>query len=115
MLLAFLLGVLGGLVVGRSYYGQQRNRPSREEVRKEFTEKLKLSAQQRVDIDSILETHRKKFGELRKQYSDTFRAGRDSLRAEIRKLLSAEQNKLYDAYIKELEERESRDRERHDR
>lgn len=113
ILFAFLLGGIGGLVVGKSYYGSSpRHRVTREEVRKEFTERLKLDGHQRASIDSLLESHRVKFGETRKQYSEEFRKRRDSLRVEIRKQLSEEQNRLYDAYIKELDERESREHER---
>ena len=113
ILFAFLLGGVGGLVVGKSYYGSPaRHRITREEVRREFTERLKLDGNQRALIDSLLESYRGKFGETRKQYSDDFRKRRDSLRVEIRKQLSEEQNKLYDVYIKELDERDSRERER---
>ena len=113
ILLAFLLGGVGGLIVGKSYYGPfPRHRVTREEVRKEFTERLKLDDRQRASIDSLLESHRAKFGETRKQYSEDFRKRRDNLRMEIRKQLSEEQNRLYDVYIKELDERESRERER---
>ena len=40
-----------------------------------------------------------------------FSADRDTLRGSIRKLLSPEQNKLYDDYIKEMESRDTRRRE----
>lgn len=113
ILFAFLLGGVGGLVVGKSYYGASpRHRITREEVRKEFTERLKLDRHQRAAIDSLLESYRTKFGETRKHFSEDFRKRRDSLRVEIRKRLSEEQNRLYDDYIKELDERESRERER---
>ena len=113
ILFAFLLGGVGGLVVGKSYYGSSsRHRVTREEVRKEFTERLKIDDRQRALIDSLLESYKEKFSETRKQFSEDLRKRRDSLRVEIRKQLSEEQNRLYDAYIKELDERESRERER---
>ena len=113
ILFSFLLGAVGGLVVGKTYYSRpDRYRPSREDIRKEFTERLKLDAQQRVAVDSILEIHRGKFGDMRKRYSERFKAQRDSLRLDTRRVLSAEQNKLYDEFIKEMDEREAKDRER---
>lgn len=111
ILVAFLIGVVGGLVVGRYYYGPpSRHRVTREEVRQEFTNRLKLDTRQRALVDSLLESHRAIFGETRKQFSETFKSQRDNLRVEIRKQLTDEQNKLYDAYIKEMDERESRER-----
>ncbi|MBI4429985.1 MAG: hypothetical protein HY562_12805 [Ignavibacteriales bacterium] len=116
ILLSFLLGGVGGLVVGKSYYGRaNKPRPSREDIRKEFTERLRLDAHQRAAVDSILEFHRSKFGEMRKRYSERFKAHRDTLRWDTRKVLSPEQNKLYDEFIKEMDEREGKERERRGR
>jgi len=77
-------------------------------VRKEFADRLKLTGNQPTQVDSILESNRKKFGEIRKEYDEVFRHQRDSLRRGIRSILSPEQNLLYDQYIKEMDERESR-------
>ena len=113
ILFSFLLGAVGGLVVGRSYYSRpNRYRPSREDIRREFTERLKLDAQQRAAVDSILEIHRGKFSDMRKRYSERFKSQRDSLRLDTRKVLSPDQNTLYDEFIKEMDERESKDRNR---
>ncbi len=111
IILAFLLGAVGGTFVGKSYFGKRdsfRHHPAREEVRKEFIKKLKLTPEQSVAVDSILEATRPKFSAIREQHTQLFQAQRDSLRKEIRTLLSQEQNLLYDRYIKEMEERESR-------
>jgi hypothetical protein len=108
---AFLLGIIGGGFVGSTYLGKKnsyRTRPSREEIQKEFATKLRLTPQQSVVIDSLFEAGRERFNALSKQYSELFKARRDSLRLEIRKQLTPEQNKLYDEYIKEMDEREKR-------
>lgn len=109
IVLSFILGVVAGGYVGASYFTPKRNaRTSHSSVMKEFSERLKLQGSQSAQVDSILEGSRKRFGELRKEYNEIFRGRRDSLRKEIRTILSAEQNVLYDQYIKEMDERESR-------
>jgi transketolase len=111
IIIAFLLGGVAGGFVGTTYVGKKNTyhtRPSREEIQREFSSRLKLTPQQSETIDSIFEASRTKMNELSKQYSQVFRARRDTLRAEIRKRLSPEQNRLYDEYIKEMDEREKR-------
>ena len=109
ILLSFVLGAVGGGYFGASYFTPKRgSRPSHANVRNEFIERLKLTGNQPAQVDSILELNRKKFGELRKGYDEVFRHQRDSLRRAIRSILSPEQNPLYDQYIKEMDERESR-------
>lgn len=116
ILFSFLLGAVGGLVVGKTYYGRtNKPRPSREDIRKEFSERLQLDARQRAAVDSLLEFHRSKFGEMRNRYSERFKAQRDTLRWDTRKVLFPEQNKLYDEFIREMDEREGRERGRRNR
>ncbi len=109
ILLSFVLGAVGGGFFGASYFTPKKNaRPSRADVMKEFSQRLKLEANQAAQVDSILEASRKRFGEVRKEYNEVFRHQRDSLRKTIRLILSEEQNLLYDQYIKEMDERETR-------
>jgi hypothetical protein len=109
ILASFLLGGIAGGFIGRSYFAPHGpGRSSRTDVMKEFTQKLQLSPDQAVAVDSILEVHRSKFGAIRKSYSEAARTQRDSLRQEIRKILSGEQHALFDRYVKEMDERESR-------
>ncbi|HXG39013.1 MAG TPA: hypothetical protein VNL36_09625 [Bacteroidota bacterium] len=111
IIVVFLLGGIAGGFVGSTYFGKKntfRSRPSREEIQKEFAMKLKLTPEQSATIDSVFEANRAKLNAISKQYSQMFKAHRDSLRVEIRKQLTPEQNKLYDEYIKEIEERERR-------
>lgn len=111
IILSFLIGGVAGGFLGSAYFGQKGpSRSSRAHIMKEFTEKVRLEGSQPAVVDSIVEAYRTKLGEIRKNYSETFRHQRDSLRKEIRKILSEEQNRLYDQYIKEIDERESRHR-----
>jgi flagellar basal body-associated protein FliL len=111
IMVVFLLGGIAGGFVGSTYFGKKNafhSRPSREEIQKEFATKLKLTPEQSATIDSVFEANRAKMNIISKQYSQLFKAHRDSLRAEIRKQLTPEQNKLYDDFIKEIDEREKR-------
>ncbi|MBM4161194.1 MAG: hypothetical protein FJ217_08850 [Ignavibacteria bacterium] len=112
ILVSFLLGGIAGGFIGRTYFASQPNmhRPSRADVQEQFAERLQLTPEQATQVDSIFEAYRKNFGDFQKQYWQTFRFKRDTLRLEIRRLLSEEQNKLYEGYIKEMEEREGRRR-----
>ena len=111
IIVAFLLGAVGGGFVGSSYFGKGSSdkKPNRSEIRKHFAEKLRLTPEQSVIVDSLVEIHRSKINDISKQYSDIFKTQRDTLRQEIRKLLNEEQNARYDDFIKEIEQREQKD------
>ncbi len=109
IIIAFLLGGVAGGFIGSTYFAKRNNgrpRASREQVQKEFATKLKLSPSQSSSVDSLIESHRTKFNAVSTEFTAAFRANRDTLRLGIRKLLSQSQNTLYDAYIKEMDERE---------
>jgi hypothetical protein len=109
LVVSFLLGGVAGVFADRTWLGSPGSkRASLGDVSKEFAEKLKLRPDQTVAVDSILEARKEKFVTVRKGYSETIKLQRDTLRREIRKLLNPEQNSLYDQYIKEMDERETR-------
>lgn len=112
VLVSFLLGGVAGGFFGRTYFAGSENgpHPSKAEFQKQFAKDLKLTPEQEVKVDSILEFNRNKIGVIQKQYADIYKLHRDTLRLEIRKLLTPEQNKLYDERIKEHEEREAKKR-----
>jgi len=109
VLLSFLLGLVAGGYIGRTYFAGQGG------IQKQFAERLHLNASQAVKVDSILEAFRQSFGQVQNGYWQTFHLKRDTLRLSIRVLLAPEQNKLFDDYIKEMDEREAKRRENPDR
>lgn len=113
VIVSFLLGGVAGGFIGRTYFAGPENgrRPSRAEFQKQFAKDLKLDSEQEVKVDSLLEFNRNKIGSIQKQYADIYKLHRDTLRLAIRKLLTPEQNKLYDERIREHEEREAKKRE----
>jgi hypothetical protein len=117
ILVSFLLGGVAGAFIGRTYFAVQPSphRPSRAEVQKQFAERLKLSPSQTTAVDSIFESFRQKFTEVQKEYSQAFHSKRDTLGLAIRKLLTEDQNRLYDDYIREMVEREAKRRGNGDR
>lgn len=111
IVVSFVLGAVAGGVVGARFLGGEKPRhrsSTQSDVMKEFTARLKLDSIQTALIDSILETSRARFNEIRRSYAETFRVRRDTLRSEIRKHLSEDQKRLYEEFIKDIEERESR-------
>ncbi|HCA78241.1 MAG TPA: hypothetical protein DEP53_00760 [Bacteroidetes bacterium] len=113
ILVSFLLGGVAGGYVGRTYFPRmpERHRPSWAEVQKQFSDRLKLDPAQTVKVDSISEAFRQSFSQVQGTYMGMFHAKRETLRMSIRAVLSPEQNKLFDAYIKETGQREGRRRE----
>ena len=116
IVVSFLLGGVAGGFIGRTYFSIQpsTHRPTRAEMQKQFADRMKLTPDQSVKVDSILETFRQSFSQVQKNYWQSFHLKRDTLRMSIRALLSADQNKLFDNYTKELDEREARRRDSSD-
>lgn len=109
LFVSFLLGGVAGVFADRTWFAPSGYRKaSRGDVSREFAEKLKLRPEQTSAVDSILEAHKERFVGVRKGYSEAIKLQRDTLRREIRLLLNPEQNALYDQYIKEMDERETR-------
>jgi len=103
---SFVLGAAAG-VVAMKYGGVSRGEgryQSQADVVKAFSERLHLDTRQTAEVDSILERRRLKLN----VYRTAMLAARDSTRQEIRKILSPEQNKLFDEYIQEMNAREER-------
>ena len=84
-------------------------------MQKQFAERLHLNSSQAAKVDSILETFRQSFGQVQNGYWQMFHLKRDTLRMSIRALLAPEQNKLFDEYIKEMDDREAKHRENPER
>jgi uncharacterized protein YneF (UPF0154 family) len=103
IILCFILGIAGGIVLDQKVLSSHAPvpPPSREDVLKMFADRLHLDNHQVAKIDTILDTYRPTLDMYRKYV----RLTRDTLEEEIRKMLSPEQNKLYDDYIKELDHR----------
>ena len=112
IIVSFILGGVGGWFVGSTYAPRHEWQQRREggSPMKEFAERLKLDETQTAMVDSILESHRSVFDSLRKEYGKSYRAGRDTIRQQIKAILSPEQQKLYDEFIQQMEEREAKRR-----
>jgi hypothetical protein len=105
ILLCFALGVVVGFVAERYYLSSRLpHRPDFAQVRKEFAERLHLDTLQLSQVDSLMDSHRKKMDDIRKLFS----AERDTLRSGIRKLLDPGQKSMYEDYIKEIEARDAK-------
>ncbi len=108
ILLSFGLGIFAGGFYCYSVYGSRgpQTHRSQADFRKAFAERVQLDAHQNGQVDSLVEIYRERMNVHRQ----TILSIRDTLRVEIRKLLSPAQNKLYDDYIREMDEREGRTR-----
>ena len=102
ILLSFVLGIAAGVVFDRHILPMlpQAPPPSRADVMKAFATRLHLDSLQTANVDTILNTYRPTLDMYRKNV----RLTRDTIEQKIRSILSPEQNKLYDDYIKELDQ-----------
>ena len=110
---SFILGAVGGAFVGSRFFAPTHEWSGRREGSspvKEFAARLKLDERQTQAVDSILESQRAAFDTIRKSYGTAFRMQRETIRAHIQGLLNDEQRKLYEEYIKEMEDKEARRR-----
>lgn len=112
IILSFLLGGVAGGFIGKTYFSGPPGgrRPNRVEMQKQFADRLKLTSEQSTKVDSILESFRGNFSQVQSHYWQSFHGKRDTLRLSIRALLTEEQNKLFDKYIKEMDGHESKRR-----
>lgn len=104
--LSFALGAFAGGIYGSRYYPHRPQRPSTSDWRNAFAERIGLDSAQRTVVDSLTEVYREKMNHYRQNIFTV----RDTLRLEIRKVLSTDQNKRFDDFIREIDERQARNR-----
>jgi 2C-methyl-D-erythritol 2,4-cyclodiphosphate synthase len=104
-LLSFVIGAIGGVFFGSYFFPSKGrfHRESSEEVRKRFYEQVKLNEYQAKQVDSIFASQKSRFDDIRRRHREEFVAHRDTLKMKIRKVLSPEQNALYDEFIRNEE------------
>jgi len=102
ILLSFILGILcGWLAQDRIFTKSVHTLP---EFQKMLAERLHLDERQIAQVDSILDSRKKQMDVHIKQML----AMRDTTQMEIRRALSPEQIKLFDAIIQEINVREAK-------
>ena len=114
--LAFVLGIgVGGVLAGwGSPYALHKRwggRQLQERLLRQLTTKLQLTPTQQNQVAGILESKRQKMDALRTEIRSHFDELRTSTSAEIRQLLTPEQQKRFDAMEAEWEARRKRFRE----
>ncbi|MGD1044351.1 MAG: hypothetical protein ABR936_03360 [Bacteroidota bacterium] len=102
ILLSFILGALCGWFVQDRVFIKTGHTPP--DFQKMLTERLHLDGGQIAQVDSILDARRQQMDVHRKRML----AMRDTIQMEIRRVLSPEQVKLFDAIIQEINEREAK-------
>ena len=105
ILLSFILGILCGWFAQDRVFIKAEHTPP--DFQKMLTERLHLDERQIAQVDSILDARKKQIDVHRNQML----AMRDTARLEIRKVLNAEQGKVFDEIVQEMNDREAK---RHD-
>ena len=102
ILFSFILGILCGWFIHDSAFIKTGLTPP--DFQKMLTERLHLDEHQIVQVDSILDARKQQMDVYRKQIL----AMRDTVRLEIRKVLTVDQNKTFDSIIQKITERETK-------
>jgi hypothetical protein len=104
--LTFLLGVAVG-VSGHHLLSSQQSAPRISKTVGEFTNELTttltLDPVQKIKVEEILNDAQRQYQELREQNRPQFLAIREATRKRVRELLSAEQQPLYEQWLRELD------------
>lgn len=104
-MLGVLLGGVGNHLLGTRVLGKQPTGrfapppPSREQVLAEFTKELELTPDQQKQLGTILDDSRAKFHALDKSLDPQRMQIRDQSRAQMRALLTPEQQPQFDAFM----------------
>jgi len=104
-LMVFALGVTFG-AVGNNVWNQRvsGNTPTRDQVMHDLTERLELTAEQEKQIGAEIDDTRAKWQALSAQFASQHEAMRQQFRANIRAILTPEQQVKFDERIKQLDE-----------
>lgn len=101
ILVAFALGAVVGMVVSRSlsrdFHHHWGDGQFQARMLQRFSAKLKLTPEQRAQVAKIFEEKRQKIEALRAEVRPKFEDIRTATSAEIRRLLSPDQQKQFDA------------------
>jgi hypothetical protein len=101
-----MLGILCGWFLEDRVFSSEHHQSLKGPVEflKVLTQRVHLNEQQVTQVDSILESKRKKM-EIYKQFT---LALRDSTRQDIRRILDFEQAKLFDGFIQEKDQMDAK-------
>jgi Spy/CpxP family protein refolding chaperone len=120
LVLVFLLGLaLGGLGMvwagrhGWSYAGAERQRAPRGVAW--LCRELGLSAEQRQQVETILDEMGSAYREIRQRTRPEYEAVRQQGRDRIRAVLTEQQRARFEEWVREMDEREVRRRQGHEK
>jgi hypothetical protein len=117
--LVFALGLASG-ALGLRLYEQSRGTSGdrrwghfdRERYVSRVTQELQLNADQRKELDRILDDTRDEFAKLRETIQPRVGEIKERTRARIRQMLTPDQQQRFEAFLKEWEAERQRRRER---
>jgi len=117
LLLSFGIGLVAGVFLERGLlHGRWSGEPAffrpmpPELALRRFAERLNLTPAQREKLEKILEEHRQKFLELRRTTRPQVEAIEQSLRSNLRAMLTPEQQARFDHMVKRFDEMHGRRR-----
>jgi Spy/CpxP family protein refolding chaperone len=112
-LLGVLLGGVGNHLWGSRVWGNSGGRPgpppSREQVLANFTRELELTPDQEKQLGSILDDSRSKFHALDRSMDPQRMQIRDESRAQMRALLTPDQQTKFDAFLQRQDQQRKND------
>ena len=116
VLAVFCVGLTAGMLIGRRMVGpippgpefgpfggpgRGGRGPGAERLVERLTSDLDLTSEQRVQIEGVLKARRERLNQLQHDVRERFEREQQELRAEIRKVLTPDQQQKYDRLIQE--------------
>lgn len=96
-----------GAAVAGGAVGDRREREDGRRERRRIVDRVGLTEEQRAKVDSIVEYHRVRVGEVWREMGPRFEAIAESTRADIKRILTPEQRARYDSLLAEYHRRRS--------
>ena len=96
-LLSFLFGIGTGWWAGREVFPRQWDRQERyQRMLDQFSQKLRLTPEQKIQVKAIFDAKRQKMDALRGEMRPRFEEIRRSTQEDMHKILTPEQQKIFD-------------------
>jgi uncharacterized protein HemX len=97
----FLIGAVLGIVLGYLFEKPDHHHHNKEDMVAKFKKDLDLNAEQEKVLLNLLDELKQKYAALRKKHRPEYKAIQKEFRTSFKQILTPEQQKKFDAYLKE--------------
>ena len=108
----FIVGIIVGAAGQYVWTHQSLSKAgnANQEMLDDLTHSVRLSKEQRVQVEQLLAESRQQYQDLRNQMRPQYNAIRDATRKRISSVLTPEQQPLYEKWVRDLDAKRERER-----